>query len=145
MPAILQDAISKGAVKLHITYESPLAKAQQHFKLSAIERVLALAGQTAQFGGLNAVNIDETVRLYAELLGAPQGMLFSPQELEARNQAQQEQIQQQQDALLAQSQAQTNQANAGATRDMAQAQNLQQQTQMAPEALAQLLGGAGGQ
>ena len=102
MPAILQDAISKGAVKLHITYESPLAKAQQHFKLSAIERVLALAGQTAQFGGLNAVNMDETVRLYAELLGAPQGMLFSPQELEARNQAQQEQIQQQQDALLAQ-------------------------------------------
>ena len=106
---------------------------------------MALAGQTAQFGGLNAVNMDETVRLYAELLGAPQGMLFSPQELEARNQAQQEQIQQQQDALLAQSQAQTNQANAGATRDMAQAQNLQQQTQMAPEALAQLLGGAGGQ
>lgn len=145
MPAILQDAISKGAVKLHITYESPLAKAQQHFKLSAIERVLAMAGQMAQIGGMNAVNIDETVRLYAELLGAPQGMLYSPKEIEERNRAQQEQAQQEQAALMAQTQAQTNQANAGATRDMAQAQNLQQQTQMAPEALAQLLGGAGGQ
>lgn len=145
MPELLKGALNAGAVKLHIVYESPLAKAQQHFKLSAIERVLALAGQMAQAGGLNAVNMDETVRLYAELLGAPQGMLYSPQELEERNQAQQEQLQQQQAALMAQTQAQTNQANAGATRDMAQAENLQQQTQMAPEALAQILGGAGGQ
>lgn len=141
MPRILQEAIATKSVKLHIVYESPLAKAQQHFKISAIERVIAFAGQTAQFGGLNAVNMDETVRLYSELLGAPQGVLYSPDELEARNAALQDQQQAQQQALLAQTQAQTNQANAGATRDMAQAQNLQAQAQSLPPGVAELLGG----
>lgn len=141
MPRILQEAIANKAVKLQITYESPLAKAQQHFKLSAIERVLVFAGQTAQFGGLNAVNMDETIRLYSELLGAPQGILYSPDELEERNAQAQAQAQEQQQALLAQSQAQTNQANAGASRDMAQAQNLQAQAQSLPPGVAELLGG----
>lgn len=141
MPRILQEAIATKSVKLHIVYESPLAKAQQHFKISAIERVIAFAGQTAQFGGLNAVNMDETVRLYSELLGAPQGVLYSPEELEAKNAALQDQQQAQQQALLAQTQAQTNQANAGATRDMAQAQNLQAQAQSLPPGVAELLGG----
>ena len=141
MPPILQEAIANKSVKLHITYESPLAKAQQHFKLSAIERVLAFAGQAAQFGGLNAVNMDETVRLYTELLGAPQGILYSPDELETRNAQAQTQTQAQQDALLAQIQAQTNQADAGAARDMAQAQNLQAQSQSLPPGVAELLGG----
>lgn len=124
MPPILQEALGQGSVKLHITYESPLAKAQQHFKASAIERVIAFAGQTAQMGGMNAVNMDETVRLYAELIGAPQTMLYSPEELEERNRQQQEAVAAQQQAMMAQQQAQTAQAGAGAARDMAQAQML---------------------
>lgn len=140
MPPILQQALQERAIKLTITYESPLAKAQQHFKVSAIERVIAFAGQTAQFGGLNAVNMDETMRLYAELLGAPQGVLYSPEELEEKN-AQQAQIQQaQQDALLAQQNAQTAQAGAGAMRDAAQAQALMSENQ-GNEAAALLGGG----
>lgn len=141
MPAILQDAIKQGSVKLHIVYESPLAKAQQHFKVSAIERVLAFAGQAAQFGGLEAVNIDETVRLYSELLGAPQGMLYSPEELETKKAQQEAAIQAQQEAMLAQQQAAAAQAGAGAVRDMAQAQNLQAQSQSIPPGMAELLGG----
>lgn len=141
MPPILQDAIKQGSVKLHIVYESPLAKAQQHFKVSAIERVLAFAGQAAQFGGLEAVNIDETVRLYSELLGAPQGMLYSPEELETKKAQQEAAIQAQQEAMLAQQQAAAAQAGAGAVRDMAQAQNLQAQSQSIPPGMAELLGG----
>lgn len=141
MPPVLQQAIEQGAVKLQIVYESPLAKAQHHFKVSAIERVLAFAGQTAQFGGLNAVNMDETIRLYSELLGAPQGILYSPRELEERNRQQQAEAQAQQEALLAQQNAAALQSEAGAVRDMAQAENLQAQAQSIPPGMAELLGG----
>lgn len=129
MPRVLQEGMKIGAIKLHITYESPLAKAQQHFKLSAIERVLAFAGQTAQMGGMEAVNLDEMIRLYTELLGAPQGILYSPEEMEAKRQQQQMEAQQMQQAMMAQQQAQTMQAGAGAARDYSQAQMLQQQMQ----------------
>lgn len=133
MPRILKEAIDNNYVKLHIVYESPLAKAQQHFKLSAIERVFAFAGQSAQLGGMDAVNLDETIRLYAELLGAPQSMLYSPEEMERKRAEQQAQIQQQQQAILAQQQAQTAQAGAGAALNAAQAQQVQQ-----------MMGGLGG-
>lgn len=122
MPRVLQEGMKRGEIKLHIVYESPLAKAQQHFKLSAIERVLAFAGQTAQMGGMEAVNLDEMIRLYTELLGAPTGILYSPEEMEAKRQQQQLQAQQMQQAMMAQQQAQTMQAGAGAARDMSQAQ-----------------------
>lgn len=146
MPAILQEALDVGSVKLHIVYESPLAKAQQHYKISAIERVLAFAGQAAQFGGLNAVNMDETVRLYSELLGAPQGILYSPEELEQRNAQAAAQAQAQQEALLAQAQASAAQSGAAASRDIAQANSIASQAQSLPPGMAELLGGvsAGG-
>ncbi len=141
MPPILQEAIKESAVKLHIVYESPLAKAQQHFKLSAIERVIAFTAQGAQLGSMEAVNMDETVRLYAELLGAPRGILYSPEEMEQKRQTQAQQAQQTQQALLAQQQAQTAQAGAGAARDLAQAENIQGQTNALPPGMAELLGG----
>jgi hypothetical protein len=106
-----------------------LAKAQQHFQVAAIERVVAFAGQTAQMGGFEAINLDETVRLYSELLGAPNGILYSPEEMEAKRQQQAAEAQQMQQAMLAQTQAQTAQSGAGAYRDMAQAQSLQAQMQ----------------
>lgn len=141
MPPLLRKAMEEQAIKLQITYESPLAKAQQHFKVSAIERVLAFAGQLAQVGGMNAVNMDETIRLYTELLGAPQGVLFSPEELEERNRVQAEQAEQARQAMLAQQNAQTMQAGAGAARDAAQAQALQSETSQIPPGLAEMLGG----
>lgn len=131
MPPVLEQAIKQGKVKIKIVYESPLAKAQQHFKLSAIERVLAFAGQTAQMGGMEAVNMDEMIRLYAELLGAPQGILYSPEEMEQKRQQQQQQQDQMQQAMMAQQQAQTAQAGAGALLNAQQAQGQQiQNSQM---------------
>lgn len=129
MPAVLQEAVKQKAIKLQIVYESPLAKAQQHFQVAAIERVVAFAAQTAQMGGFEAINLDETIRLYSELLGAPNGILFSPEEMEAKREQQAAEAQQMQQAMLAQTQAQTAQSGAGAYRDMAQAQSLQAQMQ----------------
>ena len=129
MPAVLQEAVKQKAIKLQIVYESPLAKAQQHFQVAAIERVVAFAAQTAQMGGFEAINLDETIRLYSELLGAPNGILFSPEEMEAKREQQAAEAQQMQQAMLAQTQAQAAQSGAGAYRDMAQAQSLQAQMQ----------------
>lgn len=142
MPPILQQAIENNKIKLQIVYESPLAKAQQHFKISAIERVLAFAGQAAQFGSMEAVNIDETIRLYTELLGAPAGILFSPEEMEQKRAEQQQLMQQQQQAALAEQQAATAQSGAAAARDLAQAQSLGQPN-ITPE-IAAMMGGLGG-
>lgn len=129
MPKVLQDAMKVGAIKLHITYESPLAKAQQHFKLSAIERVLAFSSNLAQMGGMNAVNIDETVRLYSELLGAPPGILYSPEEVEQRRTQQEQQTQQMQQAIMAEQQASAMQQQAAAANNLSQAQMTQAQMQ----------------
>ena len=141
MPGVLREAIERQSVKLQIVYESPLAKAQQHFKVSAIERVIAFAGQAANLGGMNVVNMDETVRLYSELLGAPQTMLYSQEEMDERNRQQQQAAQAQQEALLAQQQAAAAQAGAGAVRDMAQAENLSAQSQSITPGMVELLGG----
>lgn len=129
MPTVLQEAVKQKAVKLQIVYESPLAKAQQHFQVAAIERVVAFAAQTASVGGFEAVNLDETIRLYSELLGAPNGILFSPEEMEAKREQQAAATQEMQQAMLAQTQAQAAQSGAGAYRDVAQAQSLQAQMQ----------------
>lgn len=145
MPQVLEEAIRQGYVKVKITYESPLAKAQQHYVISAMERVFAFATQAAQFGGLSAVNMDETIRLYTELLGAPESILYSPEEMEQKRQAEQEAMQAQQEAALAQQQGAAMQAQAGAARDAAQAQSInaqtQQQGQQMPPELAAMLGG----
>ena len=142
MPPILLDAMRQRAVKLKIVYQSPLAKAQQHNTIQAIERVLAFAGQFAQVGGLNPVNMDETVRLYSELLGAPPDILYSPEELEARNSQQQQEAAAMQEAVLAQQQGAAAQAQAGAARDLAQAGNLATQAgQAMPPELSAMLGG----
>ena len=145
MPPILQEAIDSGSAKIHIVYESPLAKAQQHFKVSAIERVLAFSGQLVQLGGMEAVNVDEAIRLYSELLGAPQGILYSQEEVAMRKAQQEAMAQQQAQAAMMQQQAQAAQAGAGAVRDMSQAQQMQQQMQQGggapPAGLEQMLQG----
>lgn len=145
MPPMLAEAIESGSVKIHIVYESPLAKAQQHFKVSAIERVLAFSGQLVQLGGMEAVNVDEAIRLYSELLGAPPGILYSQEEVAMRKAQQEAMAQQQAQAAMMQQQAQAAQAGAGAVRDMSQAQQMQQQMQqgggMPPAGLEQMLQG----
>lgn len=79
-PAILQDAIKQG-VGLKIGYQSPLAKAQRHFDVSATERVLGFGAQLAELGGMDVINIEKTIRLYNDLLGAPSEILYSEAEV----------------------------------------------------------------
>ena len=80
-------------------------------------------------GGMNAVNIDETVRLYSELLGAPPGILYSPEEVEQRRTQQEQQTQQMQQAIMAEQQASAMQQQAAAANNLSQAQMTQAQMQ----------------
>ena len=127
-PEILQEAFSDN-VGLTLGYQSPLAKAQRHFDVAATERVLAFGAQLSELGGLDIINIEKTMRLYHDLLGAPTEMLYSEVEVKKR---QREQARQQQ-ALMAQQQqlAQIQAMQAGATtaKDAAQADQLMAEAQ----------------
>lgn len=120
-------AAYKEGVHLEIDYQSPLAKAQRHFDVSATERTLAFGAQLAQVGGMDIINVEEAMRTYAELLGAPKKILYSEavmrkkrQEQAAMQQAMMQQQQQLQEAQMVQAGAQT-------ARDAAQADQLSAQ------------------
>lgn len=127
-PEILQEAFASG-FGLTMGYQSPLAKAQRHFDVAAIERMIAFGANLAQIGGLDILNIEKAMRLYNELLGAPPDILFSEKEVEekrkAAQQAQQEQAMMQQMLL----QAQMMQGAATSAKDAAQADQAQAQAQ----------------
>lgn len=137
MPPILKDALATGKVKFKIVYDSPLAKAQQHFKLSAVERTVAFAMPLAQFGSMNIINMEDTMRLYAELLGSPTSMLYSKNQIAQIQKQQQAAVQQQQQQQAQMLQSQQIKEGAGAARDIAQAQATSATSQQAP--------GSGGQ
>lgn len=125
-PAELEEAYKVG-VQLSIEYQSPLAKAQRHFDVAATERTLAFGGQLAQVGGMEVVNVEEAMRTYAELLGAPKKILYSQSQLKQKRKeearAQQEMLAQQQQIQ----QAQMLQAGVQTARDAAQADQLSAQ------------------
>lgn len=125
MPPVLQEAIKSKSVALKIKYDSPLAKAQQHFKLQATQGVAAFCGQFANFGAMDFLNMEETVRLYTDLIGAPSEIIYSKKQIEeikkAQEEAQMQQSQMQQQML----QAAQAQQGAAAMKDAAQAQALQ--------------------
>ena len=126
-PAALEEAYRNG-VQLSIEYQSPLAKAQRHFDVSATERTLAFGGQLAQVGGMEVVNVEEAMRTYAELLGAPKKILYSEAEMRKKRKEQaamQQAMMQQQEQLQ---QAQMLQAGAQTARDAAQADQLAAQS-----------------
>ena len=142
MPGVLQDAFRTGFVKLKICYESPLAKAQQHFKLSATEQSMAFAMQMAQFGSMDLVNMEDTMRLYVELVGAPSKILYSSKQL-SEIRSQQAKVQEQQQGTMDQmAQMQQMKEGASAYKDVTQAQaaaaqaggpQMQGQPQLPPE------------
>ena len=128
-PPELQEAFGRG-VGLTIGYQSPLAKAQRHFDVSATERTLAFGAQLAELGGMDIVNVEKAMRLYSHLLGAPTEILYSEREVqkmkqERAAQAQQEQQMQQQLMML-----QALQSGAGSVKDLAQAEQADAQAQM---------------
>src|SRR5574344_592670 len=142
MPGVLQDAFRTGFVKLKICYESPLAKAQQHFKLSATEQSMAFAMQMAQFGSMDLINMEDTMRLYVELVGAPSKILYSSKQL-SEIRSQQAKVQEQQQGTMDQmAQMQQMKEGASAYKDVTQAQaaaaqaggpQMQGQPQLPPE------------
>lgn len=127
-PAILQEAFKEG-LGLNLTFQSPLAKAQRHFDVSATERTLAFGAQLAEIGGLEFINVEKAIRLYSDLLGAPSEILFSEAEVKRkqRERAKAEAAMIQQQNQLAQIQAL--QAGASTMKDAAQAENYNAQAQ----------------
>lgn len=131
-PVELQNAFKAG-IGLSMDFQSPLAKAQRHFDVSATERTLAFGAQLAQVGGMDIINVESAMRLYAELLGAPSAILYSQAEVRKRQReaaAQQQAMMQQQQALA---QAQMLQAGTQSIKDAAQADQYQAQAQMQGE------------
>ena len=127
-PAILAEAFKAG-YGLAIDYQSPLAKAQRHFDVNAIERTLAFGAQLAEIGGTDIINVEKAIRLYSELLGTPSEVLYSEKEIKRMKQERakaQAALQQQQDQLNT---MQAIQSGAGAVRDIAQAGQIDAQTQ----------------
>ena len=130
-PTILQEAFGEG-LGLNLTFQSPLAKAQRHFDVSATERTLAFGAQLAEIGGLEFINVEKAIRLYHNLLGAPSEILFSEAEVKKnkRERAKAEALAaQQQQQLL---QAQMLQAGAATAKDAAQAEQYSAQAQAGP-------------
>lgn len=128
-PEELAQLFKDGGLGLSIAYQSPLAKAQRHFDVSATERTLAFGAQLAEMGGMEIINVERAMRLYSELLGAPTEILYSEAEVKKMRQQQaeaqaQEQQMQQQLAML-----QAMQGGAGMARDMAQADQAEAQAQ----------------
>lgn len=127
-PAELQAAFSAG-IGLSIDYQSPLAKAQRHFDVSATERTLAFGAQLAQVGGMDIINVESAMRLYAELLGAPTKILYSEADMRKQREAQAQMMQQQMQMQQQLQQAQMMQAGVQTVKDAAQADQYQAQAQ----------------
>lgn len=127
-PPILQEAFKAG-IGLTLDYQSPLAKAQRHFDVSATERTLAFGAQLAQVGGMEIINVERAIRTYAELLGAPTKILYSEAEVRKQREAQAQMLQQQMAMQQQMQQAQMVQAGAQTARDAAQADQYSAQAQ----------------
>ena len=122
-PEILLKALQEGTIGFGIEYCSPLAKAQRHFSVTAIEQVVGLAGGLAQFGSMDLLDIEELVRLYTELIGAPPKILKTPERIQQEREQAAMLQQQQQQMAMQMAQMQQVQQGAQAMRDFSQAQS----------------------
>ena len=142
-PEELKEAFNSG-FGLTMDFESPLAKAQRHFDVSAIERTLAFGAQLAQVGGMEILNVEKAMRLYTYLLGAPNEILYTEREVKRqREESQRQQAELQQQQMMLQ-QAQMLQAGAQSAKDAAQADQasaMAQQQQQGGGDIAAMLGG----
>ena len=78
--------------------------------------------QMAQFGSMDLVNIEDTMRLYVELVGAPSKILYSSKQLSEIRSQQAKAQEQQQGAIDQMAQMQQMKEGASAYKDVAQAQ-----------------------
>lgn len=96
-------------VDLRVEYISIMAQAQRMVGLAGVDRMLLMAGQTAQINPdvLDKVNIDETVDLYADMLGVPPDMIRSEEEVLQMRTARAQQQAAEQQMAMAREQAET--------------------------------------
>jgi hypothetical protein len=139
-PAQLAQAMKDGSIKMQIDYDSPLARAQQHFKTTAIEQVMAFAAPFAQMGSLASISMDRMIKIYVELIGAPSAILLTDKETQAINREQEKQMKQEQAMQEQAMQSQQLKDQAVSMKDMAQAAGAIQQN---PDA-AGMMQGMGG-
>jgi hypothetical protein len=135
-PASLQ------GVPLDVEFISMLALAQKGASTGGIERLLSIVGGMMGFSpqAIDNINVDETIREYSDLLGNPQKVLYSAQEM-AQQRAIKAQMMQQQQQMASMSQA------AQAAGQAAPAAKVMQDTQTGAgnNVLSQLLGGGSGE
>lgn len=118
-PAMILDAMQQD--DLQINYESPLSRLQRAEQLSGIDMVIQQAVQLANIGkqdAINAINGAEVMRRTVDGSGAPVEILHTPEEIAAQAAAQEQELQQAQ-------QSENAAAQAGAVKDLAQAEALQ--------------------
>jgi hypothetical protein len=86
-PVLIDDAPeSLGGEVFAIRYLSPLARAQKMDEVTAIERTAAFAGQLAEMGmseALDLIDSDESIRIAADALGTPSKALRDTKALAA--------------------------------------------------------------
>ena len=101
-PEIIQES------KIDIEYVGPLARSQRMEEANAIDRLYQLAMNIAQVDPsvMDNINHDEAVRLRATLLGVPNSILVSKDNVEEKREAQAQAQQQQQQMMMQQQQAQ---------------------------------------
>ena len=101
-PEIIQES------KIDIEYVGPLARSQRMEEANAIDRLYQLAMNIAQVDPsvMDNINHDEAVRLRATLLGVPNSILVSKNDIEEKREAQAQAQQQQQEMMMQQQQAQ---------------------------------------
>ena len=127
-PAELQAAFKEG-IGLSLNFLSPLAKAQRHFDVTATERIIGMGAQLAQVGGMDIVDIEKAMRVYADLVGAPSKILYSEKETRKRRREAEALARQQQEQQSMLAQAQMMQAGVQSVKDAAQADQYQAQAQ----------------
>lgn len=98
----LPSALQEAAGEYEIEYESDAVRFQRSSELAGADRTVERALAMAQFDptAVDVIKADEVVRLSAEVEGAPNKLLRTPEEVAERQQAR-EQIQQAQTALEA--------------------------------------------
>ena len=84
---------------LTVIHSSPLSLAQKSGILQAVNNVVQFAGGLAQLGGMDSINIPETIYYYAEASGMPLNLVRDPDEAakitQDRAKVQQEQLKKQ--------------------------------------------------
>ena len=127
-PDELKAAFQEG-IGLSLNFLSPLAKAQRHFDITSTERMIGMGAQLAEVGGLDILNMEKAMRVYADLLGAPSELLYTEKEVKRRQKEAEDLAKQQQEQQQMLAQAQMMQQGVQSVRDAAQADQLQAQAQ----------------